>query len=169
MDLAGSAVWFSVPSWNTAARTSKSSPSTTSGPIETNVHLLKYDSVHGRLGMDVTVDGDMVSVGGQIFKVTAIRDPKELPHKELKVDIALECTGIFTARDKASAHLAAGAKRVLISAPGDGADKTIVMGVNDKTLTKDDLVVSNGSCTTNCLAPVAQVLHDAARHRDAAT
>jgi glyceraldehyde 3-phosphate dehydrogenase len=129
------------------------------GPIETNVHLLKYDSVHGPLGMDVTVKGDMVSVGGQTFKVTAIRDPKELPHKDLKVDIALECTGIFTAKDKASAHLAAGAKRVLVSAPADGADKTVVMGVNDKTLTRDDLVVSNGSCTTNCLAPVAQVLH----------
>jgi glyceraldehyde 3-phosphate dehydrogenase len=129
------------------------------GPIETNVHLLKYDSVHGPLGMDVTVKGDMVSVGGQTFKVTAIRNPAELPHKELKVDIALECTGIFTAKDKASAHLAAGAKRVLVSAPADGADKTIVMGVNDKTLTRDDLVVSNGSCTTNCLAPVAQVLH----------
>ncbi|MBI1362248.1 MAG: type I glyceraldehyde-3-phosphate dehydrogenase [Alphaproteobacteria bacterium] len=129
------------------------------GPIETNVHLLKYDSVHGPLGMDVSVDGDKVSVGGQSFKVTAIRDPKELPHKDLKVDIALECTGIFTSKEKASAHLAAGAKRVLVSAPADGADKTIVMGVNDKTLTKDDMVVSNGSCTTNCLAPVAQVLH----------
>jgi glyceraldehyde 3-phosphate dehydrogenase len=129
------------------------------GPIETNVHLLKYVSVHGPLGMDVTVMGDMVSVGGQTVKVTAIRNPAELPHKELKVDIALECTGIFTAKDKASAHLAAGAKRVLVSAPADGADKTIVMGVNDKTLTRDDLVVSNGSCTTNCLAPVAQVLH----------
>jgi len=129
------------------------------GPIETNVHLLKHDSVHGRLGMDVTVNGDMVSVGGQSFKVTAIKDPKELPHKDLKVDIALECTGIFTSKEKASAHLAAGAKRVLVSAPADNADKTIVMGVNDKTLTKDDLIVSNGSCTTNCLAPVAQVLH----------
>ena len=129
------------------------------GPIETNVHLLKHDSVHGRLGMDVTVNGDMVSVGGQSFKVTAIKDPKELPHKDLKVDIALECTGIFTSKEKASAHLAAGANRVLVSAPADNADKTIVMGVNDKTLTKDDLIVSNGSCTTNCLAPVAQVLH----------
>ena len=129
------------------------------GPIETNVHLLKYDSVHGRLGMEVTVSGDVVSVGGQTFKVTAIKDPKELPHKDLKVDIALECTGIFTSKEKASAHLTAGAKRVLVSAPADNADKTIVMGVNDKTLTKNDLIVSNGSCTTNCLAPVAQVLN----------
>ena len=130
------------------------------GPIETNVHLLKFDSVHGRLGMAVAVNGDMVSVGGQTFKVTAIKDPKELPHKDLKVDIALECTGIFTSKEKASAHLAAGAKRVLVSAPADNTDKTIVMGVNDKTLTKDDLIVSNGSCTTNCLAPVAMVLHE---------
>ena len=129
------------------------------GPIETNVHLLKYDSVHGRLGMEATVSGDMVSVGGQTFKVTAIKDPKELPHKALKVDIALECTGIFTSKEKASAHLTAGAKRVLVSAPADNADKTIVMGVNDTRLTKDDLIVSNGSCTTNCLAPVAQVLN----------
>ncbi|MDZ4761279.1 MAG: type I glyceraldehyde-3-phosphate dehydrogenase [Alphaproteobacteria bacterium] len=129
------------------------------GPIETNVHLLKYDSVHGRLGMDVAVKGDMVTVGRQTFRVTAVRDPKELPHRDLKVDIAMECTGIFAARDKASAHLTAGAKRVLVSAPADNADKTIVYGVNDKTLTQDDLVVSNGSCTTNCLAPVAQVLN----------
>jgi glyceraldehyde 3-phosphate dehydrogenase len=129
------------------------------GPVETNVHLLKYDSVHGPLGMDVTVEGDTVAVGSQRFKVTAIKNPAELPHQAMNIDIALECTGIFTAKDKAAAHLAAGAKRVLISAPGDNADKTIVYGVNDKTLTKDDLIVSNGSCTTNCLAPVAKVLH----------
>ena len=130
------------------------------GPVETNAHLLKYDSVHGTLPMDVSVDGDTIKVGGQSFKVTAIRDPKDLPHKENNVDIAMECTGIFTARDKAAAHLEAGAKRVLVSAPASGADKTIVYGVNHDTLTKDDLVVSNASCTTNCLSPVAKVLND---------
>lgn len=130
------------------------------GPVETNAHLLKYDSVHGTLGMDVSVDGDTIKVGGQSFKVTAIRDPKDLPHKENGVDIAMECTGIFTSKEKASAHLEAGAKRVLVSAPATGADKTIVYGVNHGTLTKDDLVVSNASCTTNCLSPVAKVLND---------
>ena len=131
------------------------------GPVETNAHLLKYDSVHGTLPMDVSVDGDTIKVGGQSFKVTAIRDPKELPHKENNVDIAMECTGIFASKEKASAHLEAGAKRVLVSAPAAGADKTIVYGVNHDTLTKDDLVVSNASCTTNCLAPVVDVLHTA--------
>jgi glyceraldehyde 3-phosphate dehydrogenase len=130
------------------------------GPVETNVHLLKYDSVHGRLGMDVTVDGDMVSVGGQTFKVTAIRNPADLPHKDLGVDIALECTGLFTARDKAAAHLEAGAKRVLISAPGENSDLTVVFGVNHQKLTKEHMIVSNASYTTNCLAPVAKVLND---------
>ncbi len=130
------------------------------GPVATNAHLLKYDSVHGTLPMDVSVDGDTIVVGGQRFKVTAIRDPKDLPHAENGVDVAMECTGIFTSKDKASAHLAAGAKRVLVSAPADNADKTIVYGVNHGTLTKDDLVVSNASCTTNCLSPVAKVLND---------
>lgn len=130
------------------------------GPVETNAHLLKYDSVHGTLPMDVSVDGDTIKVGGQSFKVTAIRDPKELPHKETNVDIAMECTGIFASKEKASAHLEAGAKRVLVSAPAAGADKTIVYGVNHETLTKEDLVVSNASCTTNCLSPVAKVLND---------
>jgi len=130
------------------------------GPVETNAHLLRYDSVHGRFPGTVTVDGDSIDLGLGKIKVTAVRDPAELPHKALGVDIALECTGIFTKRDKAAAHLAAGARKVLISAPGDGADKTIVYGVNDHTLTADDLVVSNGSCTTNCLAPVAKVLQD---------
>ncbi|MAN72624.1 MAG: type I glyceraldehyde-3-phosphate dehydrogenase [Henriciella sp.] len=130
------------------------------GPVETNAHLLKYDSVHGTLPMDVSVDGDTIKVGGQSFKVTAIRDPKELPHKENNVDIAMECTGIFASKEKASAHLEAGAKRVLVSAPAAGADKTIVYGVNHETLTKEDLVVSNASCTTNCLSPVAKVLND---------
>jgi len=131
------------------------------GPVETNVHLLKYDSVHGPLNMDVTVDGDMVSVGNQRFKVTAIKDPAQLPHKDLNVDIAFECTGIFTARDKAAAHLAAGAKRVLISAPGENSDLTVVYGVNHQKLTKEHMIVSNASCTTNCLVPVVSVLHEA--------
>ena len=131
------------------------------GPVETNAHLLKYDSVHGTLPMDVSVDGDTIKVGGQSFKVTAIRDPKELPHAANNVDIAMECTGIFADKEKASMHLTAGAKRVLVSAPAGGADKTIVYGVNHDTLTSDDLVVSNASCTTNCLSPVAKALNDA--------
>ena len=130
------------------------------GPVETNAHLRRYDSVHGRFPGTVTVDGDTIDVGYGPIKVTAIRDPKDLPHKALNVDIALECTGLFTARDKAAAHLEAGAKRVIISAPGDGVDKTIVFGVNHDTLTAADTVISNASCTTNCLAPVAKVLQD---------
>src|SRR5579885_783613 len=130
------------------------------GPVETNAHLLRYDSVHGRFPGTVTVEGDSISLGNGKIKVTAHRDPATLPWKELGVDIALECTGIFTAREKAAAHLAAGAKRVLVSAPAENADATIVYGVNHETLTKDHLVVSNGSCTTNCLAPVAKVLND---------
>ena len=130
-------------------------------PVETNAHLLRFDSVHGRFPSGVSVDGDSIVVEGKRIKVTAIRNPAELPHRELGVDIAMECTGIFTARDKAKAHLDAGAKRVLVSAPADGADLTVVYGVNHDKLTKDHLVVSNASCTTNCLAPVAQVLHDA--------
>ncbi|HEX4197919.1 MAG TPA: type I glyceraldehyde-3-phosphate dehydrogenase [Caulobacteraceae bacterium] len=130
------------------------------GPIETNAHLLRYDSVHGRFPGIVEVDGDSIDVGLGRIKVTAIRDPAELPHRELGVDIALECTGLFTSRDKAKAHLAAGARRVLVSAPCDSADRTVVFGVNHETLTADDLVVSNGSCTTNCLAPTAKVLLD---------
>ncbi|MFT4936842.1 MAG: glyceraldehyde 3-phosphate dehydrogenase [Pseudoalteromonas distincta] len=130
------------------------------GPVETNAHLLRYDSVHGRFPGVVTVDGDTINVGRGPIKVTAIRNPAELPHKELGVDIALECTGLFTSKEKAAAHLEAGAKRVLVSAPCDNADKTIVFGVNHDVLTKDDLVVSNASCTTNCLAPIAKVIHD---------
>ena len=130
------------------------------GPVETNAHLLRYDSVHGRFPHEVTVDGDQISVGKEKFKVTAIKDPSQLPWKELGVDIALECTGIFTARDKAAAHLAAGAKRVLVSAPSDGADLTVVYGINHDKLTKDHIVISNASCTTNCLAPLAAVLHE---------
>jgi glyceraldehyde 3-phosphate dehydrogenase len=130
------------------------------GPVATNAHLLRYDSVHGRFPADVQVDGDNLVINGNKIRVTAIKDPATLPHKELKVDIALECTGIFTARDKAAAHLTAGAKRVIVSAPADGADYTVVMGVNDSGLTRDHLVISNGSCTTNCLAPLAKVLND---------
>ncbi|MBN9547159.1 MAG: type I glyceraldehyde-3-phosphate dehydrogenase [Alphaproteobacteria bacterium] len=131
------------------------------GPIETNAHLLRYDSVHGRFPATVTVDGDIMTAAGHKIKVTAIKEPAKLPHKELGVDIALECTGIFTARDKAALHLEAGAKRVLVSAPGDGADITVVYGVNHQALTKDHIIVSNASCTTNCLVPVAKVLNDA--------
>jgi glyceraldehyde 3-phosphate dehydrogenase len=130
------------------------------GPVETNAHLLRYDSVHGRFPGMVTVDGDSIDVGLGKIKVTAIRDPAQLPHKDLGVDVALECTGLFTTRDKAAAHLTAGARRVLVSAPCDGADKTIVYGVNHQSLKAEDLVISNGSCTTNCLAPVARVLID---------
>ncbi len=131
------------------------------GPVETNAHLLRFDSVHGRFPGTVIVDGDTIDVGSGPIRVTAIRNPAELPHREMNVDIAMECTGIFTSKDKASAHLEAGAKRVLISAPGDKADMTVVFGVNHEKLTKDHIVVSNGSCTTNCLAPVAKVMNDA--------
>lgn len=128
------------------------------GPVETNAHLLRYDSVHGRFPATVTVDGDTIDVGRGPIKVTAVRNPAELPWGELGVDVAMECTGIFASKEKASAHLEAGAKRVLVSAPASGADKTIVYGVNHDSLTADDLVVSNASCTTNCLSPVAYVL-----------
>ncbi len=131
------------------------------GPVETNAHLLQFDSVHGKFPAKVTVDGDTIDVGRGPIKVTAVRDPKELPWGEMGVDIAMECTGIFTAKEKASLHLEAGAKRVLVSAPAAGADKTIVYGVNHDTLTSEDLVVSNASCTTNCLSPVVSVLDKA--------
>ncbi|MER8951571.1 type I glyceraldehyde-3-phosphate dehydrogenase [Mesorhizobium sp. M0833] len=131
------------------------------GPVETNAHLLRFDSVHGRFPHEVTVDGDQIIVGKEKFKVTAIKDPTQLPWKELGIDIALECTGIFTARDKAVAHLTAGAKRVLVSAPAEGADLTVVYGINHDKLTRDHIVISNASCTTNCLAPLAAVLNEA--------
>jgi len=131
------------------------------GPIETNAHLLRYDSVHGRFPADVKVEGDSIVVNGQKIRATAIKDPAQLPHKELDVDVAMECTGIFTSKEKASAHLVAGAKRVLVSAPADGSDITVVYGVNDRLLNSKHVVVSNASCTTNCLAPVAKVLNDA--------
>jgi len=131
------------------------------GPVATNAHLLRYDSVHGRFPANVTVDGDMMVVAGHKIKVTAIKDPTQLPHKELGVDIALESTGIFTARAKAALHLEAGAKRVIVASPSDGADLTVVYGVNHEKLTKDHIVISNASCTTNCLAPVAFILNNA--------
>ena len=131
------------------------------GPVETNAHLLRYDSVHGRFPAQVSVDGDYIVAAGHRIKATAIRDPAELPHRALDVDVALECTGLFTSKEKASAHLKAGAKRVLISAPADGVDLTVVFGVNHDKLTKNHIVVSNASCTTNCLVPVAKVLNDA--------
>ena len=129
------------------------------GPVETNAHLMRYDSVHGRFPGTVTVDGDSIDVGRGPIRVTAIRNPAELPWGD--VDVALECTGIFASKEKASIHLQNGSKRVLISAPAGGADKTIVYGVNHGALTAADLVVSNASCTTNCLAPVAYVLDKA--------
>ena len=128
-------------------------------PVETNAHLFRFDSVHGRFTGEVTVSGNAIDVGTGPIEVTAIRDPRELPWEG--VDIAMECTGIFTSREKASIHLENGSSRVLISAPGADADKTIVFGVNDDTLTANDLIVSNASCTTNCLAPFAKVLNDA--------
>ena len=131
------------------------------GSVETNAHLLRYDSVHGRFPQEVKVAGDTIDVGRGPIKVTAIKNPSELPFGEVGVDIALECTGLFTARDKAKLLLDAGAKRVLVSAPGDGADLTVVYGVNHHLIGKDHLIVSNASCTTNCLAPVAKVLNDA--------
>jgi len=129
-------------------------------PPETNAHLLRFDSVHGRFPGEVTVKGDTIDCGIGPIKVLAVRDPAQLPWKELGVDIALECTGLFTSKEKASAHLKAGAKRVLVSAPADDVDLTVVYGVNHDKLTKDHVVVSNASCTTNCLAPVAKVLHE---------
>jgi len=131
------------------------------GPVETNAHLLRFDSVHGRFHGEVKVNGDSIDIGGGPIKVTAEKDPSKLPHKDLGIDIALECTGIFTSKDKASAHLTAGAKRVLVSAPADNADLTVVYGVNHDKLKPEHKVVSNASCTTNCLAPVAKVLNDA--------
>jgi glyceraldehyde 3-phosphate dehydrogenase len=131
------------------------------GPVETNAHLLRYDSVHGRFPAEVKVSGDSIDVGRGPIKVTAIKDPSQLPHKELGIDIALESTGIFTSKDKASAHLTAGAKRVLISAPGENSDLTVVYGINDDKLAREHTVVSNGSCTTNCLAPMAKIMNEA--------
>lgn len=129
-------------------------------PAEQNAYLLEYDSVHGKLPIDVKLDGDTIIVGNQKIKCIAERDPSKLPWKDLNIDVVMECTGLFTAADKARVHLDAGAKRVLVSAPSAGADATIVYGVNQDTLKSTDLIVSNASCTTNCLAPVAKVLDD---------
>jgi len=129
------------------------------GPVETNAHLLRYDSVHGRFAGEVTTGENWMDAGRGKIRVTAERDPAKLPWRELGVDVALECTGIFTRRETAAKHLEAGAKKVIISAPADGADLTVVMGVNQESLKPEHQVISNGSCTTNCLAPVAYVLH----------
>ncbi|WP_213396138.1 type I glyceraldehyde-3-phosphate dehydrogenase [Yoonia sp.] len=129
------------------------------GPVETNAHLLRFDSVHGRFPGTVTTTETSIDAGRGPIAVTAIRNPADLPWGD--VDIVLECTGIFTSKQSCQAHLSTGAKRVLISAPGTDADKTIVFGVNHQSLTKDDIIVSNASCTTNCLSPVAKVLNDA--------
>ena len=131
------------------------------GPVETNAHLLQYDSVHGRFPHEVTTGDGVMNAGNGDIRVTAERDPKNLPWGELDVDVVMECTGIFADAESAKAHLDAGAKRVLISAPAKNVEKTIVFGVNHDILTADDLIVSNASCTTNCLAPVAKVLNDA--------
>jgi glyceraldehyde 3-phosphate dehydrogenase len=130
------------------------------GSVEANAHLLKYDSVHGRFRGEIKTGDGAMDIGHGPIKVTAERDPAKLPWKELKIDVALECTGIFTKREAAAKHLEAGAKRVLVSAPADGADFTLVLGVNSDQLTAKHTVVSNGSCTTNCLAPVAFVLNE---------
>ncbi len=130
------------------------------GPVETNAHLLRYDSVHGRFPGEVTTGDNWMDIGRGKMRVTAERDPAKLPWRELGVDVALECTGVFTKREAAAKHLEAGAKRVVISAPADGADLTVVLGVNQEELKPEHQVISNASCTTNCLAPVAYVLHE---------
>ncbi|HEX8232382.1 MAG TPA: type I glyceraldehyde-3-phosphate dehydrogenase [Caulobacteraceae bacterium] len=130
------------------------------GPVATNAHLLRYDTTHGRFPGNVDAGEDWIDIGLGRIRCTAVRNPAELPHRDLGVDIALECTGIFTSADKARAHIEAGAKKVLISAPADGVSKTIVFGVNHDSITAEDDIISNASCTTNCLAPVAKVLHE---------
>ena len=129
------------------------------GPIETNAHLLKYDSVHGILNRDVIINGSDIDVGTGPIKVTSERNPENLPWKELDVDVVLECTGIFTSKEKAQQHITAGAKKVLISAPASGVDLTVVYGVNHKKISNEHQILSNASCTTNCLAPLAYVLN----------
>lgn len=129
------------------------------GDAETNAHLLKYDSVHGRFNADVSHDAESLTVNGDRIAITALRNPEELPWKDHRVDVVFECTGLFTKRDKAAAHLKAGARKVIISAPSPDADAMIVYGVNHETLTADHDIISNASCTTNCLAPVVEALH----------
>ncbi|MBE8717027.1 type I glyceraldehyde-3-phosphate dehydrogenase [Cellvibrio polysaccharolyticus] len=130
------------------------------GDAQLNAHLTKYDSTHGMFAGDVSVDGDKMIVNGDEIRITAERNPENLPWGELKVDVVYECTGIFTSKEKASAHIKAGAKKVIISAPGTDVDATVVFGVNDTVLKASDTVISNASCTTNCLAPIAKVLND---------
>ena len=131
------------------------------GPVSTNAHLLKYDTIHGKLNKDIIISENGIDVGYGPIKVTSIREPEKLPWDELNVDVVLECTGLFASKEKAELHLKAGAKKVLVSAPASGADITIVYGVNHTKITKDHKIISNASCTTNCLAPIAYVLNDA--------
>ena len=130
------------------------------GDVNTNAHLTRYDTTHGKFPGDVTVAGNDLVINGDKIRVVAERDPKKLPWAELKVDVVFECTGFFTSKEKASAHIEAGAKKVIISAPATGVDATVVFGVNDNVLKSSDQVISNASCTTNCLAPLAKVLHE---------
>ena len=130
------------------------------GDVNTNAHLTRYDTTHGKFPGEVVVSGNDMVVNGDKIRVVAERDPKKLPWKELNIDVVLECTGFFTSKEKASAHLVAGAKKVLISAPATDVDATIVYGVNHHTLKATDTVISNASCTTNCLGPLAKVLHE---------
>jgi glyceraldehyde 3-phosphate dehydrogenase len=130
------------------------------GDAHLNAHLTKYDSVHGGFNGTVKFEGDTMFVNGDAIRITSERDPAKLPWGELNVDVVYECTGIFTSKEKAGLHLAAGAKKVIISAPGTDVDATVVFGVNDKVLKATDTIISNASCTTNCLAPVAKVLND---------
>ena len=130
------------------------------GPVSTNAHLLKYDTIHGKLEQDIIISGNSIDVGFGPIKVTSLRNPEDLPWKDLNVDIVFECTGIFTSKEKAELHLKAGAKKVLISAPSNEADITVVYGVNHEKINKDHVIISNASCTTNCLAPIALVLNN---------
>jgi len=130
------------------------------GSVKANAHLLKYDSVHGRYPGEIACGEDWMDVGHGEVRVLAERDPAKLPWKDLKIDVALECTGLFTKREAAAKHLEAGARRVIVSAPADGVDFTLVMGVNSDEVKREHAVISNGSCTTNCLAPVAYVLNE---------
>ncbi len=130
------------------------------GKIESNAHLLKYDSIHGAIQNSIKVDNDELIIDSSSIKYFSERNPEDLPWDDLDIDIVFECTGIFTSRDAALSHIKAGAKKVLISAPAQNPDKTIVYGVNHKQLTSDDIIISNASCTTNCLAPLAQIIND---------
>ena len=131
------------------------------GDVKSNAHLLKYDTVHGKLSKEITTGSDWMDIGKGKIHVTSERDPQNLPWKALDVDITMECTGIFADRESSAKHLAAGAKRVLVSAPASGVDLTVVYGINHDKLESSHSIVSNASCTTNCLAPVAYVLHQA--------